>query len=178
MFAYASEIPVPGQAHNSGLSAAFLAGAVIPVGVTPGGITLAPGGARAYVANQGSNTVSVIDTAAGAPGPGGVAVTVFTAGGSADGPTYTYVSPSTVTGVSPDTGPASGGTVVTLTGTGLSSTDQVTFHGVPAPFEIVSDTTVTATSPPSGTTGTFDVTAAGPGGTPSGSFTYVSGPDI
>ncbi|WP_244414187.1 hypothetical protein [Streptomyces hygroscopicus] len=32
----------------------------------PGGITLAPGAARAYAANQGSNTVSVIDTAADA----------------------------------------------------------------------------------------------------------------
>lgn len=141
-----------------------------------GAIDVYFGPTRAVIQTVSDTQLTV--RAAGAPGPGGVAVTVFTAGGSADGPTYTYVSPSTVTGVSPDTGPASGGTVVTLTGTGLSFTDQVTFHGVLAPFEIVSDTTVTATSPPSGTTGTFDVTAAGPGGTPSGSFTYVSGPDI
>ncbi|MFG2532320.1 IPT/TIG domain-containing protein [Streptomyces sp. NPDC048516] len=80
--------------------------------------------------------------------------------------------------VIPDQGRTAGGAVVTLTGTGLSSTDQVTFHGVLAPFEIVSDTMLTAASPPSGTPGTFDVTASCPGGMPSGSFTYVSGPDI
>ncbi|WP_234341120.1 IPT/TIG domain-containing protein [Streptomyces sp. NRRL S-1813] len=144
----------------------------------PDGITLAPGAARTATSPTvttpaGSGVVPVTVTT-----PGGVPVTVFTAGGSADGLTYTYVSPSTVTGVSPDTGPTSGGTVVTVTGTGLSTTDQVTFNGVPAPFEIVSDTTVTTTSPPSGTPGTFAVTVTGPGGTPSGSFTYVSGPDI
>ncbi|MEU5109156.1 MULTISPECIES: hypothetical protein [unclassified Streptomyces] len=35
-------------------------------GNTPQGIALTPDGARAYVVNRGSNTVSVIDTAAGA----------------------------------------------------------------------------------------------------------------
>ncbi len=141
-----------------------------------GAIDVYFGPTRAVIQSVSDTQVTV--RAAGAPGPGGVAVTVFTAGGSADGLTYTYVSPSSVTGVSPDSGPTSGGTVVTVTGTGLSTTDQVTFNGVPAPFEIVSDTTVTATSPPSGAPGTVTVTVTGPGGTPSGSFTYVSGPDI
>ncbi|MFD3422577.1 IPT/TIG domain-containing protein [Streptomyces decoyicus] len=141
-----------------------------------GAIDVYFGPTRAVIQSVSDTQVTV--RAAGAPGPGGVAVTVFTAGGRADGLTYTYVSPSTVTGVSPDTGPTSGGTVVTVTGTGLSTTDQVTFNGVPAPFGIVSDTTVTATSPPSGTPGTVAVTVSGPGGTPSGSFTYLSDPDI
>ncbi|GFE11939.1 hypothetical protein Scani_82070 [Streptomyces caniferus] len=66
---------------------------------------------------------------------------------------------------------------MTITGTGLAATDQVTFNGTPAPFAVLSDTTVTATSPPSGTEGTFGVTVTGPGNA-TGSFTYVSAPDI
>ncbi|WP_150655397.1 hypothetical protein [Pseudomonas fluorescens] len=34
----------------------------IPVGNGPAGIAVSPDGTRAYVSNQGSNTVSVIDT--------------------------------------------------------------------------------------------------------------------
>ncbi|GDY65937.1 hypothetical protein SAV14893_053300 [Streptomyces avermitilis] len=63
MFTLALPTPPPlAQARGSGLSAAFAAGAVIPVGDTPGGIALTPTGTRAYVANHGSNTVSVLDT--------------------------------------------------------------------------------------------------------------------
>lgn len=67
---------------------------------------------------------------------------------------------------------------MTITGTGLTHTEQVTFHGISAPFAVISDTTVTATSPPSATEGAFDVTVTGPGGTSSGSFTYASGPAV
>jgi hypothetical protein len=68
---------------------------------------------------------------------------------------------------------------VTITGTGLAYTEQVTFNGTPAPFGVVSDTTVTATSPPSGAAGTVDVVLTGPAGDmPTGSFTYVADPEI
>ncbi|GAA2344856.1 hypothetical protein Scani_33530 [Streptomyces caniferus] len=116
--------------------------------------------------------------AAATAAAGGVTVTVRTPGGRAEGLSYTYVDPPTVTGVSPTSGPTTGGTSVTITGTGLAATDQVTFNGTPAPFAVLSDTTVTATSPPSGTEGTFGVTVTGPGGNATGSFTYVSAPDI
>ncbi|WP_327707037.1 IPT/TIG domain-containing protein [Streptomyces decoyicus] len=111
---------------------------------------------------------------------------MVTPGGRAEGLSYTYVSPPSVTGFSPNSGPTTGGTAVTITGTGVATTDQVTFNGTPAPFAVLSDTTVTATSPPSGNEGTFDVTVTGPGPGPgpgpgsnaTGSFTYVSTPDI
>ena len=35
----------------------------MPVGITPQGVSVTPDGAKVYVANAGSNTVSVIDTA-------------------------------------------------------------------------------------------------------------------
>jgi YVTN family beta-propeller protein len=37
--------------------------ATIPVGVNPDGVAITPDGGRAYVANNGSNTLSIIDTA-------------------------------------------------------------------------------------------------------------------
>ncbi len=142
-----------------------------------GAIDVYFGSTRAVIQSVSDTLITV--RAAGAPGPGGVAVTVLTAGGSAGGLTYTYVSQPTVTDISPNTGPTSGGTIVTITGTGLTYTEQVTFNGVLAPFEVISDTSVIATSPPSGAAGTVTVTVTGPdGSTPSGGFTYVSEPDI
>ncbi|MFI0907133.1 IPT/TIG domain-containing protein [Streptomyces sioyaensis] len=88
--------------------------------------------------------------------------------------------PSRITDISPSSGPTTGGTEVTITGTGLTDAEEVTFHGTPAAFAVVCDTVLTATSPPSATEGTFDVTVTvtGSGGTPAGSFTHVSGPEI
>ncbi len=141
-----------------------------------GAIDVYFGTSRAVIQSVSDTEITV--RASTAPGPGGVPVTVRTAGGSVQGLTYTYVGSSTVTDISPNSGPTSGGTVVTITGTGLSYTEQVTFNGIPAPFEIVSDTTVSATSPPSGAAGTVPVTVTGPVDSPTGSFTYIGGPGI
>ncbi|WP_246096906.1 IPT/TIG domain-containing protein [Streptomyces botrytidirepellens] len=140
-----------------------------------GAIDVYFGPTRAVIQTVSDTQITV--RAAGAPAPGGNAVTVTTPGGTADGLSYTYLAPSTVTGISPNTGPATGGTEVTITGTGLAGTDQVTFNGTPAPFAVVSDTTLTATTPPSATEGTVPVTITGPGGTPTTTFTYVPEPD-
>ncbi|MET7937865.1 IPT/TIG domain-containing protein [Streptomyces sp. NPDC005322] len=141
-----------------------------------GAIDVYFGSTRAVIQTVSDTQVTV--RAAESPAPGGVTVTVTTPGGSTDGLAYTYLSPSAVTGVSPSTGPTTGGTEVTITGAGLAHTDHVTFNGIQASFAVISDTTLTTTSPPSGTEGTVDVTVTGPGGTPAGSFTYVSEPDI
>ncbi|WP_148588551.1 IPT/TIG domain-containing protein [Streptomyces sp. WAC01526] len=141
-----------------------------------GAIDVYFGTTRAVIQSVSNTQVTV--RAAHAPAPGAVAVTVITSGGSADGPLYTYVDQATITDVSPSAGPTTGGTGVTITGTGLNYTEQVTFNGTPAPFAVISDTTVTAVSPPSATEGTFDVTVTTPGGSSSGSFTYVSPPGV
>ncbi|MFE9993700.1 IPT/TIG domain-containing protein [Streptomyces avermitilis] len=158
--------PVAGSDDEIVLTGRHLAGAIdVYFGTT-----------RAVIQTVSDNQVTV--RAAGAPAPGGTAVTVITAGGSAGGLSYTYLDPSTVTGVSPDSGPTTGGTEVTITGTGLAGTEQVTFNGIPAAFTVVSDSTLTATTPPSGAAGPVGVTVTGPGGAPAGTFTYVSEPDI
>jgi subtilase family serine protease len=69
----------------------------------------------------------------------------------------------TVTGLSPSTGPARGGTSVTITGTGLAWTSAVDFGKRPArDFKVVSPTTIVATSPNG--TGVVDVTVTTPAG--------------
>jgi N-acetylmuramoyl-L-alanine amidase/IPT/TIG domain len=53
-----------------------------------------------------------------------------------------------LTSMSPDTGPAAGGTSVAILGTSLDDTDAVRFGTTPAHFHVDGDTQVTVTSPP------------------------------
>ena len=70
----------------------------------------------------------------------------------------------TVSAVSPASGPAAGGTAVTITGTNFGAGDTVAFGGSAATGVTVSSaTSITAISPPG--SGTVDVTVTGPGGT-------------
>ncbi|WP_330177520.1 IPT/TIG domain-containing protein [Streptomyces sp. NBC_01498] len=81
----------------------------------------------------------------------------------------------TITSVSPGSGPAEGGTAVTVTGTGLEGADITFGPGNPATDVTCTDTTCTVTAPPG--TGTVDVQATTPGGTSAvtsaGQYTYV-----
>lgn len=80
-----------------------------------------------------------------------------------------------VTSVSPRKGPATGGTTVTIGGSGFTGALSVAFGVVPAlSFSVDSDTQITATSPPG--VGTQDVRVLTPGGLSAASgadqFTY------
>ena len=93
-----------------------------------------------------------------------------------------FVPAATVTAVAPAAGPASGGTKVTITGTGLTGATGVRFGGAAAAsFTVNSSTSITATSPPAGA-GTVDVTVTNPGGTSatggSDTFTFVGVPAV
>jgi hypothetical protein len=94
---------------------------------------------------------------------------------------FTYVAPPGVTGISPTSGPATGGTSVVITGTGFTSATAVYFDGsATSTFTVNSDTQITAISPAG--TGTVDVTVTTAGGTSAASsadqFTYVAAPTI
>lgn len=95
-----------------------------------------------------------------------VEVTVAESKCAATGPDINAVAtPPTITGVNPNTGPSSGGTTVTITGTGFTCVTGVKFGTTPAAtFTVVNSTTITATSPP-GTPGTVDVTVTSCNGT-------------
>jgi IPT/TIG domain len=82
---------------------------------------------------------------------------------------------ATVTTIAPATGPAAGGTNVTLTGTNLEGVTAVTFGGVAATnLDVVSDTEVTVTTP-AHATGAVNVVITDDSGTvtKTGAFTYV-----
>ena len=118
-------------------------------------------------------------TAVSPPGTGTVDVTVTAPTGTstpAAGDKFSYVVAPTVTGISPSSGPNTGGTTVTITGSGFTSTTQVFFGANAATsFTVTNDSTITAVSPAG--TGTVDVTVVNLGGTsPTSSadqFTYV-----
>lgn len=135
------------------------------------------GGVTATPTVISDTEISVTAPAGAAAGPVGVSVT--TAGGTNNGLSYTYVDVPTVTTVVPSSGPTSGGTGVTITGTNLDTTDSVTFGGTPAPFSVVNATTLSAVTPP-GAAGAVDVVVTNPAGsdTAVGAFTYVAGPGI
>ncbi|WP_328376076.1 IPT/TIG domain-containing protein [Streptomyces sp. NBC_01020] len=110
---------------------------------------------------------------------GSVDVAVTTTGGTTAPLTYAYLDAPTPVSLTPTSGPASGGTSVTVNGTGLASTTAVTFGGTAASFAVLNSTTLVAVTPP-GTTGPVDVVVTTEGGsaTLSDGFTYVSGPGI
>lgn len=108
-------------------------------------------------------------TATAPAGAGTVDVTVTTAVGTspaspADGFTYNLPMPSIIS-VSPNTGPTTGGTAVTISGTNFTGTTSVKFGSSNATsFTVISATQLSAIAPP-GSLGTVDVTIRTPGGT-------------
>ena len=130
-------------------------------------------------------TSSTSLTATSPAGTGTVNVTVTTGAGSStssagDQFTYAFALP-TVTGINPLSGAVTGGTVVTVTGTGFASDATVDFGTVAATaVNVLSSTSLTATSPPG--TETVVVTVTTSGGTSASSaddqFTYLPAPTV
>ena len=121
------------------------------------------------------------------PGTGTVQVTVTPATGTSNGVPFSYTAaplpPPTVTGISPTSGPASGGTRVTVSGTNLSAPGGTTIvrfgTGYGTDVTCGSTTACTATSPAG--TGEVSVRVSVNGGiysldTPADHFTYASPP--
>ncbi|MFG2191694.1 IPT/TIG domain-containing protein [Streptomyces sp. NPDC048639] len=109
---------------------------------------------------------------------GAVAVTVVTPGGtSAPTVIYIYAAVPTLASIAPSSGPATGGNTVTLSGTGLTLAQSVTFGGTPAAFTVVSDAYITAIAP-AGTPGSVTVTVTTPGGSAARTYTRVAPPSL
>ena len=109
------------------------------------------GGGSSYVSGTVAGTTPTVTDGVNA-GDGSV---VFT---------YSASAPPAVTSISPASGPAAGGTVVTVTGTSLSAATGVTFGGTPATSFSCTATSCTATAPAEAA-GTVDVTVTTAGGT-------------
>ncbi|HYM53979.1 MAG TPA: IPT/TIG domain-containing protein [Solirubrobacteraceae bacterium] len=106
-------------------------------------------------------------TATAPPGTGTVDVTVTTPSGispTGSSDRYTYQPAPTVKKLSAKSGPAAGGTVVTIAGTEFTGATQVSFGGASAAhFTVNSPTSITATSPAAA--GEVIVTVTNAGGT-------------
>ncbi|MDI3102037.1 IPT/TIG domain-containing protein [Streptomyces sp. AN-3] len=86
-----------------------------------------------------------------------------------------FIPAATVTAVSPATGPAAGGTTVTITGTRLAGVTAVNFGATPGTsLECISDTELRVKTP-AGTAGAVDVVVAADSGnvTKTGAFAYA-----
>lgn len=129
-----------------------------------------------------SNTGTQITVTAPAGPPSAVNVTVTTPGGISNPLPYVYVTAPTVSGVSPQFGPSSGGNTVTITGSNLSLAGAVHFGpNLATALTVVSDSQLTVTAPPG--TGTVVVTVTTPGGTSTVGlgnpyYTYLAAPVI
>ena len=90
-------------------------------------------------------------------------------------------SPPSISGLSPSSGPAAGGTSVVLSGSGFTGATAVDFGANPATgFTVDSDSQITATSPAG--SGTVDVQVTTPSGTSTNTgaddFTYGTGTNV
>jgi IPT/TIG domain/Regulator of chromosome condensation (RCC1) repeat len=122
------------------------------------------------------NSISAVSPA----GTGTVDVTVTTPSGtSPTGPADRFSYGPTVTAVEPSSGPASGGTAVTITGANLTGATSVKFGSTDAEsFTVNSENSISAVSPAG--TGMVDITVTTPSGTsptgPADRFSY--GPNV
>ncbi len=111
-----------------------------------------------------------------ASGAVGVAVTT-PAGTSPDVPADEFTYGPAVSGISPAAGPAAGGTLVTVTGSGFTGATEVDFGTDPGgSLTVLSDTQLTVSAPPVTASGPVDVIVVAPSGTSpvagAGLFTY------
>jgi hypothetical protein len=110
---------------------------------------------------------------------GAVSVVVTTTSGSATAAqAFTYVGAPTITTISPTSGPTSGGTTVTITGSGFGGATSVTFGSLAATgVTVVSSTEITAITPAQAA-GAVPVSLSDIGGsaTAGQQYTYVAGP--
>jgi len=91
------------------------------------------------------------------------------------------VAPPSVTSTNPTSGPTSGGTSVTLTGTGFVNGATVTIGGVPATGVTWNSATSITLTTPAGTAGAKNVVVTNPdtqSGTMTNGFTYAAAPTV
>jgi uncharacterized protein with beta-barrel porin domain len=164
---------ISGVAPNSGSTAGGTGVTITGTGFT-GATAVTVGGTAATGVTVVNDTTITATTPAHVAGK--VTVEVTAPGGSANLPngfTYAAAAP-TISGIAPATGSTAGGTAATITGTGFNGATAVTFGGTAATsFTVVSDTSITATTP-AHAAGAVAVAMTTPGGSanlPNG-FTY------
>lgn len=177
-FTYIGTPSVTGVSPSSGSTSGGTA-------VTITGTNFATGATVTFGTSAATSVVVVSSTSITAKTPSGssgmVTVTVTNPGALSGSLTngYTYVVIPTVTGVSPNVGPASGGTAVTITGTNFANGATVTFGTSAATnVMVVNATSITASAPAGTGAVTVTVTVNGQSGSLANAFTYAGTPTI
>lgn len=136
------------------------------------------GSAAATINSVTANSITVT---APAHALGAVTVTVTTPGGSANAPaSFTYQPGPVISGISPLSGPQSGGTAVVISGTNLGSAAAVSFGGNNGSITANTATSITVTAPAGTYAGAVNVlvtTSLGTAVSVNG-FTYIPAPTI
>ena len=152
-------------------------------GFVAGSTTVSFGGVNATGASCTSTTTCVATSPPGTAGA--VDITVLTPGGtSATGPSdrFSYEAVPAVASITPPAGPTSGGTAVTVSGSGFTADSTVAFGTTPATSLTVTDATTLVAVSPAGTAGPVALTVTSPGGTSppvvADSFTYDATPAV
>jgi hypothetical protein len=179
---YTYVIPIPTVFAISPNTGSTAGGAIVTItgtfftGIT--GVTI--GGVAATDVGLVSPTTLFCTTPAHAAGVASVRVTNIH-GSNAANTLYTYVTPPTVTAVSPAIGSTAGGTSVTLTGTNFTGATGVTFGGTAATSVIVVNSSTITCTIPAHVAGAVSVLVTNAVGTNAANtlFTYViPAPDI
>ena len=177
-FTYITPAGFPVVTHVSPAGGPFSGGTVVTI--TGTNLSYASqvsfGAQPAFFYNVSATSITAVAPA----GSGAVDISVTTPSGTSSpnpaADTFTYAAPApTVNNVSPSSGPATGGTAVTLTGTGLAGASTVDFGTTAGTITADSNTSITVLSPPG--TGTVQVTVTVASATSAGAgFTYNATP--
>ena len=177
-FTYTPLPTISSVSPNSGSTLGATAITITGTNLT-GATSLTIGGVATTFTGVSSTTITAV-TPAGTAGPA-KDIVVITAGGTATKPAaFTYIALPTIGTVTPASGPTSGATTITISGTNLTGTSSVTIGGTAATsVAVVSATSVTALTP-IGTAGVKDVVLTTPNGSVPklSAFTYVAAPTI
>lgn len=136
------------------------------------------GGAAATISSKASTAITVTTPPHAA---GAVDVVVTTAGGSATASgAYTYTSAPAIAAVSPSSGPETGGTAITISGSGFAAGATVSIGSVAAAVTSLSSTAIVVMAPAHAPQ-SVDVVVRNPDGqsaAAAGAYTYIAGPRI
>jgi IPT/TIG domain-containing protein/fibronectin type III domain protein/thrombospondin type 3 repeat protein len=181
-FTYTAAAPAPTVTSVSPSSGPTAGGTAVTLAGTNfvSGATVRIGGTAATGVTFVSATQLRATTPAGSAGGQSVQVTNPDGQSATRASAFTYTAPTpgpSLTSVSPASGPAAGGTAVTLTGTNFVAGTTVTIGGNVATNVVVASATRITAVTPAGTAGARDVRVAASAGssTLAGGFTYAAG---
>ena len=182
-----SSCTIVGLAPSSGLTSGGTSVDIVGLGfnglTTPAQVTFGGVNAESYKVNSSSSGILAVSPPH--PATGLVTLSVVTTSSGTCSISYNYVaglSSCTIVGISPASGFTTGGTPVTIVGTGftgLTGPHAVSFNGVAAStYTVTSATVIHALTPIHAATGSFPFTVTTAAGTCSSTFDFTASPVV